>query len=285
VSITARTCQPDDRSQEPARARISPITGRDALALVLILLVAAVMRFGEPGIVEFYHDEAMLSMRAQEMAAGETFPTEGILSSVGIPNPPTSVYVMWLPYLLTDDPLFATLYVAALNVMGVGLLWLLARRGFGRTAALAAGLAYALNPWAVLYSRKIWAQDFHTPFVLAALLLGVYGFVESAAESGRSAASPLGGTKYGGRFLAQALCLPVLLFGLQIHFAAWALLPLYAWVPVAGRRQISRRAGRESGAGGAGAAALCDRLCANAAKDPYRISDVIGRSGMSGGWL
>ena len=59
----------------------------------------------------------------------------------------------------------------------------------GRTVALLAGLTYALNPWAILYSRKIWAQDFHTPFVLLGLGLGLYGFIE-------------------GKRWAQAACLP-----------------------------------------------------------------------------
>jgi hypothetical protein len=36
----------------------------------------------------------MVSILAQEMADGEAFPTRGIVSSVGIPNPPTSIWVM-----------------------------------------------------------------------------------------------------------------------------------------------------------------------------------------------
>lgn len=199
---------------------INRVTRRDGLALLLILLLAALLRLGEPGVVEFLHDEAMLSLLAQDMADGKTFPLTGIPSSVGIPNPPASVYVLALPYALGADPPAATLFVAALNVIGVGLLWLIAHRYFSRTAALAAGLAYAASPWAVLYSRKIWAQDFHTPFVLLAVLLGLYGFVE-------------------GKRWAQILCLPVLLFALQIHFAAWALLPVFGVLLWLGRKTVS----------------------------------------------
>ncbi|MEO8609632.1 MAG: hypothetical protein ABI690_17200, partial [Chloroflexota bacterium] len=82
---------------------------------------------------------------------------------------------------------------------------------------------YAVNPWAILYSRKIWAQDFHTPIYLFAIALGLYGFVE-------------------GKRWAQIACLPVLLIALQIHFAAWALLPLYLWFLWAGRKQLSWKA-------------------------------------------
>jgi hypothetical protein len=205
---------------------INKINRRDVLILLLVLLVAAVMRFGQAGIVEFFHDDAMLSTLAQEMAAGESFPLRGINSSTGIPNPPTSVYVMALPFFVNSNPMTAIYFVMALNVMGVGLLWFIAHRYMGRNIALIAGLAYALNPWAVLYSRKIWAQDFHTPFVLLGILLGLYGFWE--------AENPKASHKW-----AQVFCLPVLLFAFQIHFAAWALLPVYAAIVLLAWKRIS----------------------------------------------
>jgi len=204
--------------------RVNAIKRRDLIGLALVLFCAMLTRFIYPGVVEFRHDEAMLSLMAQDAADGD-FPLTGIPSSVGIPNSPVSVYVMALPYALTSDPFFATAFVAALNVIGVGLLWLLAHRYFSPCVALFAGVIYAVSPWAALYSRKIWAQDFHTPFVLMALLLGLYGFGENANSVGKR--------------WAQMLCLPVFLLALQIHFAALALLPLYAVLLWIGRKQIS----------------------------------------------
>ena len=217
---------------------INKITRRDLIILALILFVAALMRFSQPGIVEFFHDDAMLSTLAQETAAGERFPVTGINSSVGIPNPPPSVYVMAIPFAINSNPMLALYFVMGLNVIGVGLLWLMAHRYFGRSVALIAGLSYAVSPWAVLYSRKIWAQEFHTPFILLGLLLGIYGFWEAARRSDIETRS---------RWLnrhewAQVWCLPVLLFGFQIHFAAWALAPLYAVLVVTGFKRISWRA-------------------------------------------
>lgn len=199
---------------------LNAVKRRDLLTLGLILLIAAILRLGEPSIVEFLHDEAMLSLMALDVLDSGDLPLTGINSSVGIPNPPISVYVMMIPYALSGDPLFATLFIAALNVIGVGLLWGIAHRYLHPTTALIAGLTYAVSPWAILYSRKIWAQDYHTPFVLLAVLLGLYGFIE-------------------GKRWAQALCLPVLLLGLQIHFAAWALLPLWLVLLWVGRRRLS----------------------------------------------
>lgn len=240
---------------------LNPVSWRDLPALLLLLLVAAWLRLGEPGMVEFLHDEAMLSLLAQEMAAGQRIPLTGIPSSVGIPNPPISVYIMAIPFSLSPDPAAATLFIAALNVAGVGLLWLLAQRYLGRLAALAAGLAYAANPWAVYYSRKIWAQDFQMPFLLLALLLGLHGFLE-------------------GKRWAQALFLPALCLALQIHFAAWALLPAAVWLVWSGRHQI---AGKALAAGILLAALAVAPFAAGLAQtltaDPGRLNALLNRAG------
>jgi hypothetical protein len=213
---------------------INKINRRDLLVLLLILFVAAVMRFGQAGLVEFFHDDAMLSSLAQEMAAGQNFPLRGINSSTGIPNPPTSVYVMAIPFFINSNPMTAIYFVMGINVIGVGLLWLIAHRYLGRNVALAAGLAYALSPWAVLFSRKIWAQEFHSPFILLAVLLGLYGFWEASSEN-RS-------QWLKSQEWAQVFCLPVLLFAFQIHFAAWALVPIYAAIVLLAWKRISWRA-------------------------------------------
>lgn len=199
---------------------------RSALSgLLLVLLVAMLMRFLFPSRVEYFHDEAMLSTMAQEMARDGRIPLTGILSSTGIPNPPTSVYVMAIPFLLSPDPFIATLYVMTLNVVGVGLLWLLAFRYLGLPTANLAALFYALSPYAVWFSRKIWAQDFHTPFLLLSLLLLCYGLLE-----------------YRPHRWAQALAIPIALFAMQIHFAAWALVPLFFLLAWVGRKHLSWKA-------------------------------------------
>lgn len=248
----------DALTSQPTKARFGI---RDWATLALILFLAAVLRLGDAGIIEFLHDEALLSLMAQDMVAGKGIPLTGIASSVGLPNPPVSVYVMAIPYALSPSPQFATLFIAALNVVGVGLLWVIARRHFGQLVAVIAGLLYAINPWAVLYSRKIWAQDFHTPFILLALLLGLLGFRE-------------------GKRWAQLLCLPMLFIGLQIHFAAWVLLPAFLWLIISGYKKVWWPALVGSIALAIITllpylAGLSDTL----AREPYRLTNLLEREG------
>jgi hypothetical protein len=233
---------------------------QDAASLMLVVLCAFFARFDRLSSSEFFHDEAMVSMMAQEMAHGQTFPLQGILSSVGIPNPPTSIYAIVPPFAFSSDPLVATGYVAALNVLAAGVLWVIARREFGSTAALFAGLAFALNPWAILYSRKIWAQDYVMPFLLMALWLGLRGFND-------------------GKRWAQALMLPLMLFAMQIHIAAWALVPLFGWLVWHGRRQARLIPVMISIV--LGIAMLMPYLLGLAqtlSADPTRLSDALNRS-------
>ncbi len=240
---------------------VNCITRRDLLGLGLVLLIATILRLGEPGMVEFLHDEAYLSLLAQDMVAGGPIPLTGIPSSVGIPNPPVSLYIMAIPYALSSSPVFATMFIAALNVISVGLLWWIAHRYLGRRVALLAGLTYALNPWAVLYSRKIWAQDFHTPFVLLGLLLALCGFIE-------------------GKRRAQAASLPVLFIAFQIHFAAWALLPLYLGLLWSGRKRVSRFAlGMSLVLAAAALIPFLIGLSSTLEEAPYRISNAFDGQG------
>jgi 4-amino-4-deoxy-L-arabinose transferase-like glycosyltransferase len=251
---------------------ITLIKRRDLIVLCVILMIAGWMRLGRGQIVEYFHDDAMLATLALQMADGENFPLTGILSSTGIPNPPTSVYVMAIPFSLSSDPNFAIHSVMILNVVGVGLLWLIAHRYFGRDVGIIASLMYALNPWAVLFSRKIWAQDFHTPFILLGILLLLYGFWEASDRQGWKQA------------IAQTLSIPILLFAFQIHFAALALAPIILVALWIGRKRIIWSALILSFILSACILApYLMGLTQTLEQDPTRISDAAGRSSASDG--
>src|SRR5579859_1046294 len=191
------------------------------IALIAILALAAILRLGWPGTVEFKRDEANLSALTLNMVHGQGIPLLGIDSSVGIRNPPISVYLMAPPYIVSSSPVLATLYVGLLNVIAVGLLYALARRYYGPRAAMITGLLYAVSPWAVVYSRKIWAQDLLPVFVLLTVGSGLLGFLE-------------------GKRKAQFVHLPLLAITGQIHYGAFVLIPVTLALIALGRRRIQR---------------------------------------------
>jgi hypothetical protein len=202
----------------PTTMRLHPL---EWLALAVILTLAAALRLGAPGVVEFKRDEANLSYMALDMARGREFPLLGIDSSVGIRNAPVNVWIMALPYLFSSDPLPATQFVGLMNVGAVLLAYLLTRRYYGPMAAVVAGLAFAVSPWAVVYSRKIWAQDMLPLFVVATVGTGLLGLVE-------------------GKRWAQWLHLPLLSLTGQIHYVTFVLIPITLYLVVVGRRRLTR---------------------------------------------
>jgi 4-amino-4-deoxy-L-arabinose transferase-like glycosyltransferase len=191
-------------------------------ALALILLLAAILRLGAPGITEFKRDEGNLAQLALELAHGRDLPLLGLSSSVNVPNPPISVYLFAVPFALSDSPMVATVFVGVLNVIAVGLVWGLARRYYGPVAAITAGILYAAAPWAAIYSRKIWAQDLLPPFVVATVFTGLLGYGE-------------------GKRWARWAHWPLLALTVQIHYGAFTLIPISLLMLALWPQHIRRR--------------------------------------------
>ncbi len=189
---------------QPTQPTISRRT--ELLLLAVILLVTAVLRMGWPGITEFKADEAHLLELALEMANFQTFPLRGISSSVGFPNFPMSVWLYALPLFVWKSVIAATLFTGLLNTLAVlGCYWLV-RRYWGVEAALTAALLFAVSPWAIHHSRKIWAQNLLPFFVVGWGITAVLTFVESRRKF----------------IILHFLCLAI---AAQAHLAAFALIP------------------------------------------------------------
>ena len=202
--------------------RLYPITRRDLLWLALILAVAALLRLGRPDVIHFQYDQATQSILAQDMAAGKALPLLGPESSSGIPHSPMSIYFLVPAFAVTHSVYWVTLGIMLWNVLGVGLLWLIVQRYIHPTVAVLAGLLYAVSPYAVAWSRKIWVPSAHTPYILLGLLLLLVGY-------------------YEGRRAAQVAAIPVFVIGVQAHHAAWFLAPLALWIVWLGRKHIAWR--------------------------------------------
>lgn len=196
---------------------------REAVLLAGILLLAAALRMGWPGLTEFKGDEARLLRLSLQMARLEAFPLRGISSSVGLPNFPASVWLYTLPLVLWRHVLAATLYTGLLNVLAVLGTWWLTRRMWGPRAALAAALLFAVCPWAVAHSRKIWAQNLLAPLVVGWGISAILGFVDRRAWM-------------------VTVHLLLLALAAQVHPAGAALVPASAFFLVFFRRRLQPRA-------------------------------------------
>jgi 4-amino-4-deoxy-L-arabinose transferase-like glycosyltransferase len=177
--------------------------------LFLITFVAVVTHLTYQNLAEFKDDESRVAGIAVAFLEGQMLPLIGISSSVGVNNPPAFVYLMAIPLAIDRDPVFSTAFIGLLAVGAVLLCYRLCEEFFDRRTAQVASLLFATAPWAIVFSRKMQAQDVVPFFVL----LWVGSLFQLAR--GRPAYHLLG----------VALWLSVLV---QLHFASIALIPLTA---------------------------------------------------------
>ena len=148
--------------------------------LAAILLLATLLRAGWPKLTEFKFSEARLQALAMELTREGNLPLVGVPSSAGFDHSPLSVYLYAPAFLLTTNPIPATIYGGLAGVAAVALCWWLARKwpGGGSWAASIAALLLAVSPWAVAFSRKIWQVTYVPLLALAFVGLVVSSLVE-----------------------------------------------------------------------------------------------------------
>jgi hypothetical protein len=183
--------------------RLFPIPKRELILLCAVVFLAAWLRFDRIDQVEFLWDQAEISKCGLTMAREGEIAWVGTLSSTGLNFFMGAAWLMAIPHAISTSPVFATGFVAFINLLAVIGCYFLARCWFGRTAALVAVLLFAVSPWAVIYSRKVWHLNFLPPFVLLYAATGWLAFVR-----GRRWAA-----------VAHALALAALV---QLHFAAFS---------------------------------------------------------------
>ena len=88
------------------------------------------------------------------------FPLTGIISSVGIPNPPAWPYLLAIALLPFDSPYALVALGIAVGLLSVALTWWVGRRWLGPWGALAAATFYAGGFWAAFLGRGGWQPAF-----------------------------------------------------------------------------------------------------------------------------
>ena len=160
-------------SAPPAGSVQRRITGAEWMCLAAILGVGGWLRFSHLGLLEFQSDEAYAASLALEFVKHGRFPSAGLMSSVGVTNPPLFIYLLIPLFAISANPVFVSCGIATLGVSAVACGWWIGRKYYGTTAGLVTGTLFAVSPWAVIYSRKIWAQDF-VPVLATATMWAVH---------------------------------------------------------------------------------------------------------------
>jgi hypothetical protein len=112
--------------------------------------------------------------------------------------------------------------VALANVVGVWLCYLVGKRYFSTFVGLCSAAVFAVSPWAIVYSRKIWAQDLLPPLTCL-FLLALHSFVVEK------------------RPRTVVWLFVLVAAATQIHFSAWVLAVVLAAALVLGRDAVSWR--------------------------------------------
>lgn len=119
--------------------------------------------------MEFKADEAAVAGGVLRMLGHGQFVQVGIGTSVGVHNAPLFDYLMAIPLTISSDPRLAVAAIALANVGAVLVTFALGRRLWGSFAGTIAGVLFAVAPWAVAFSRKLWEQDLEPSFAAVCL--------------------------------------------------------------------------------------------------------------------
>lgn len=146
------------------------------LLIWAVLAIGLLLRVAWPTLAEFKLDEATVVRRALAIAWRGEFPVLGVGSSIGMANLPLTLYLTAIPLRMWDDPVAAVAFIGLLNGLAVVACYRLGQKYFNPSVGRIAAFLFAVNPWAVLMGRKIWAKTlplFTVAFIAALMALFV----------------------------------------------------------------------------------------------------------------
>lgn len=145
------------------------ISSKKVLLAILIFLSASLFRITDLNLLSFQLDEATTLNHVVEFYLHPSLPEIGMLSSIRINNFPMFDYVVIILAFISRDPVFLSFMVGFINSILVAVFFLYVRKFFSTRVALFSSLLLATAPWAILFSRKLWAQDTLLFFLIPAL--------------------------------------------------------------------------------------------------------------------
>jgi hypothetical protein len=139
------------------------------LSIILVIVIGAVLRLCLFDLMEFKADEVNAILLTEHWL-NSGIPQFGLMSGVGIMNPPGFVIILLPVISFSLSPLVVGFYIAGFNIVSI---WLIYRLGVilgSPRGGFWAGAYLAVHPWLILYSRKIWAQSLLPFFILLILI-------------------------------------------------------------------------------------------------------------------
>jgi len=127
--------------------------------LGLVLAAGAWLRFSHLDLLQFQSDETTAVILALRFVQSGQVPLAGLMSSVGVTNPPLFIYLLIPIFAFTSNPVVACCTIAGLGLASVAVCWWIGRTYYGAVTGLVAAGLFAVAPWAIIHTRVIWAQD------------------------------------------------------------------------------------------------------------------------------
>lgn len=215
---------------------------RWAIGFGLALALGLVFRLVWLSDMEWKGDEAWTFAQLRAFWQSRDLPPLGMASSAGLPNAGLSLWAfIGLSALLPAlDPIAVARAVAATNVAAILLLALFARFGVKRAERepwLWAAALVAVNPLAVLFSRKIWPPDILPLFTVGMLFVWWKRERWWGAFAWGVIGALIGQVQLCGFFFAAAFVVATALFDRKgVRWRAWFIgsllgaLPLIPWL-------------------------------------------------------
>lgn len=138
---------------------------------ILIFVIASLFRITNLNLMAFQFDEATTLNHVVKFYQQPYLPEIGMLSSIRINNFPFFDYMIIILALPSKNPQIITFFIGLINSLLVGFFYLIIRKFINQRTALFASLFLATSPWAILFSRKLWAQDTLLFFVIPIIFL------------------------------------------------------------------------------------------------------------------
>ncbi|MEM9541658.1 MAG: hypothetical protein AAGA60_19450 [Cyanobacteria bacterium P01_E01_bin.42] len=138
------------------------------LIIIGFLIVGTILRLIWAMDMEWKNEEIWTFEQARKIATGEIpLPTIGILSSIGIPQGGLSMWCFAAIASFSEDPVAMVRWIGGMNslVLWLFFAFILRQIAANERESWLWGIAIAsVNPFAILFSRKIWIPDILIPF-------------------------------------------------------------------------------------------------------------------------